>query len=526
MLRRDGKVREIWGRQFRIVRDGLEEAEVFAFVGRLIEQNSELSSRLEHVDSLKKLAENAVIEASKQAERIKIETREEADEKAKEIIIKAEEEIKAKAERIIAEAEKSSLDRIAASEQLVQDMLKAAEEKGKAQAERIVAEAEEKAKAQAAKIITEAEEKAKARAERIVAEAQDKAKARAEEETKAEAERIIAEAEKGALDRIAASEQLAQDMLEAAEEKGKAQAAMVITEAEEKAKALAAKVMADAKQKAKVQAAKVMNEAEQKAKAEAESIIAEAKPRAEELAQEKLSVAEQKAKEIIRDAEEKAEETKRLGEEVASRIVVEAKRRTEEEAVLVRREAEQALPASGKVAESEIRGIVKKVLEQSLSNSEYTEKTTAISTGEEGKAPQPSATQAAVRALGDTVGEKLREQDSLAQDEADRDENPALYQGAVELAIPPPVAMSKMLRLHRALTKTRQVNVLDVVGSAGKGVIIRLFLRRPTLLVDMLEQMPEVQEAAPAAKPVSKTHTPQRGSGEADARRIVVTTKR
>jgi len=52
-----------------------------------------------------------------------------------------------------------------------------------------------------------------------------------------------------------------------------------------------------------------------------------------------------------------------------------------------------------------------------------------------------------------------------------------------------------MLRLHRALTKTRQVNVLDVVGSAGKGVIIRLFLRRPTLLVDMLEQMPEVQEA-------------------------------
>ncbi len=410
MLRRDGKVREIWGRKFKIVRDGLDETEVFAFVGRLIEQNSELSSRLEHLDSLKRLAENAVIEANKQAESIKIETSEEANQKAKGIIIQAEEQTKAEAERIIAEAEQSSLDRIAASEQLAQDMLEAAEEEARAQPERIYAEADQQAKAQA------------------------------EEQTNAEAERIIAEAEQNSLDRISAAEQLAQDMLEA--------------------------------------------------------------------------------------AEEKAEEIKRLGEEEASRIIVEAKGKIEEEAALIGQETEHPLPASGKIAESEIRELANRVLEEFLSNSKATGKTTTRSTREESRAPQPSGTEAGVRAPADTVGQELHRQTSLGQEEGEEKESPALYRGTVEVAIPPPVAMSKMLKVHKRLTKTHQINVLDVAGSAGKGIVIRLFLRSPTPLIDMLEKLPEVEEATATMKQAAKTYPPQHRAGEPAVSRIVVTIKR
>jgi len=417
MLREDGKVKEIWGRQFRIVKNGLDEAEVFAFVGRLIEQNSELSSKLEHVDSLKRLAENAVIEATKQAKRMKIETRQEASEKAREIIIQAEEKTKAEAERIISEAERSSLDRIASAEQLAQDVLQAAEGKAKEHAEQIIAKAEQNAREQA------------------------------EYETKAEAERIVAKAEKSSLDRIAA-----------AEEKARAQA--------------------------------------------------------EELSQEKLSLAEQEAKDIIKAAEEKAEEIKRLGEEEASRIVTEARRRVEEEAALIGQEAGQRLPASGIIAESAIEEVARRVLEELLSNSE------------ERKATQPSKTKAAVPAPADTVSAEMREQTSLGKEAAAEKESPALYSGTVELAILPPVATNKLLRLHRQLTKARQVKVMDVAGSAGKGVIIKLFLKSPTRLIDMLESLPEVREATAATKQSRNTGAPQHRPGKPAVRRIEVTIRK
>ena len=153
MQTKNGKVRELWGRKFRIIKNGLDEREVFSFISSLIDQNNEYARKQEHLDSLIRLAENTVIEADKQAESIKIEAEEEASEKAKEIINQAEEQAKAEAEGIIAEAEKSSLDRIAASEHLAQDMIKAAEEKARAQAEKIVADAEERAKAQSEKLI-------------------------------------------------------------------------------------------------------------------------------------------------------------------------------------------------------------------------------------------------------------------------------------------------------------------------------------------------------------------------------------
>jgi len=44
--------KELWGRKFRIVDSGLDEAEVSAFVSSLAEQDNGLADKLKHIDSL------------------------------------------------------------------------------------------------------------------------------------------------------------------------------------------------------------------------------------------------------------------------------------------------------------------------------------------------------------------------------------------------------------------------------------------------------------------------------------------
>lgn len=66
----------------------------------LIDQNAELIGRLEHLESLRELADRTVLEAHREAERIKAE----AEQKAAAIILRAEQEARATADKIISEA--------------------------------------------------------------------------------------------------------------------------------------------------------------------------------------------------------------------------------------------------------------------------------------------------------------------------------------------------------------------------------------------------------------------------------------
>ncbi len=52
-----GDASELWRQKFKIVKHGLDQTQVFSFISDLIDQNQELANKLEHVDSLKKLAE-------------------------------------------------------------------------------------------------------------------------------------------------------------------------------------------------------------------------------------------------------------------------------------------------------------------------------------------------------------------------------------------------------------------------------------------------------------------------------------
>jgi vacuolar-type H+-ATPase subunit H len=154
------KVKEMGGQRFRIVKNGLDEAEVSSFISTLIQQNNELASKVEHLSALTKLAESTVVEAEKQAKSIKMQTEGEAKAQAASIVAAAEEQAKLEAEKIIAEskqrAEEVAQTRVAVAERQAEETIKNAEARtdnvrrvAEEEASRIVADATATAKKQA-----------------------------------------------------------------------------------------------------------------------------------------------------------------------------------------------------------------------------------------------------------------------------------------------------------------------------------------------------------------------------------------
>jgi len=152
MQHKNGKTKEIWGRQFSVVKHGLDEREVFSFVGTLIDRNNEYAEKLEHVDSLVKLAESTIVEADQEAERIRLQALERADEEARAILARSEEDAKAQAQavlsdaeeaaamqaaKILAEAEREAQEKLAAAQQLSKDIISSAEEEARQDAKAI-----------------------------------------------------------------------------------------------------------------------------------------------------------------------------------------------------------------------------------------------------------------------------------------------------------------------------------------------------------------------------------------------------
>jgi F0F1-type ATP synthase membrane subunit b/b' len=160
MDQKNGKIRQLWGREFSVVKHGLDEKEVFTFVGGLIDRNNEYAEKLDHVDSLVKLGENTIIEADLEAERIRAEARQIAEEEARGIVLRAEQDARAEAQsivakaeeeaaqqaaQILAEADETAHQKLAAAEQQAQDVIDSAKEQAQQEARTI----RDKAKARA-----------------------------------------------------------------------------------------------------------------------------------------------------------------------------------------------------------------------------------------------------------------------------------------------------------------------------------------------------------------------------------------
>ncbi|MCZ6891075.1 MAG: hypothetical protein O7F09_00990 [Chloroflexi bacterium] len=73
----------------------------------------------------------------------------------------------------------------------------------------------------------------------------------------------------------------------------------------------------------------------------------------------------------------------------------------------------------------------------------------------------------------------------------------------VELLIPPPVNAYHLLQIHKKLRENHNVDILKMAGSWQGGTWMKLSLRRPMDLKEVLCQMPEVAqvwETRPEAK--------------------------
>jgi chemotaxis protein histidine kinase CheA len=92
------------GREFKRVKNGLDEAQVASFIDELIKERDKLGKSQDHIASLNRLAERNIVEADKLAAQIKTEAAEQAKAASAAIIDKAKEQARQISEKKIAEA--------------------------------------------------------------------------------------------------------------------------------------------------------------------------------------------------------------------------------------------------------------------------------------------------------------------------------------------------------------------------------------------------------------------------------------
>lgn len=308
-----------------------------------------------------------------------------------------------------------------------------------------------------------------------------------------------------------------------AEKEANAKVAAIITKAETGAEEL----IAEARQRAGENAQEKISWAEQKARdiikaagEEAEAIKGPARREANGIiteARKKSEAAERQAQELLIETTEKVESLKGLAEEEASRLIADVKQQVEclaetritkaqeegqkiiEEAMKtaemetlrIRQKAGQILLVSKKLGEDEVRDNFERFCERLLSSSTDAEEGAATSNG------------------SGQVGRK---------------QNLALYDGTVELTIPPPIALDRIVKLHRHLRGTPDIKIMKMRGTADKGLRMQLHLRSRTPLLNILEALPEVKKASdPLLRAGNVAHS-QPATGKRPVRRIVVTT--
>ena len=101
--KKDGVV-VLEGREFKRVKNGLDEAQVATLIEELIKERDELAQSQDHIASLNRLAEMTVVEADRLATQVKTEATEQAKAEGTAIIDKAREQARQITEKEIAEA--------------------------------------------------------------------------------------------------------------------------------------------------------------------------------------------------------------------------------------------------------------------------------------------------------------------------------------------------------------------------------------------------------------------------------------
>ena len=119
------KVKALWGQEFPIVKDGLDETEVVIYVENLINRCKEAEEKLQHFSDLPQLVSSAILEAERLKGAIRAEAEQKATVDAASILSEAEEQAK----QIRDDAERSAGVRTHAATKLISDLIKSTKEK-------------------------------------------------------------------------------------------------------------------------------------------------------------------------------------------------------------------------------------------------------------------------------------------------------------------------------------------------------------------------------------------------------------
>jgi len=266
-------------------------------------------------------------------------------------------------------------------------------------------------------------------------------------------------------------------------------------------------IKTEIEERAKAKAMSIVARAEEKAQVEAEAIIAETEMRAKERGGEIIAAAQQEAQELIEAAQQRVEAVNAPAQDEADQLVPEAKQEFEK-------------PPS----KEEIRGVFENIHHNLLSMVEVFENPADRSTKKASPVPERPETEAAAQVQSETTTGETGEQHPPSQQE-EEEGNPDLFTGTVELALPPPVILDRMLQLHKHLKQTPHVDVLNLGGSVDKGITIRVLVQDPTPLLKLIGKLPEVDEASEELTDADKTVPGRQTGEETPIRRIIITTK-
>jgi len=98
-----------------------------------------------------------------------------------------------------------------------------------------------------------------------------------------------------------------------------------------------------------------------------------------------------------------------------------------------------------------------------------------------------------------------------------------LFDGTVELALPPPVALDRMLQLHKHLKETPHIDVLNLGGSVDNGITIRILLDSPIPLLKILEGFPEADGVTEELDGDDRSIPGREGDEGFQVRRVIIT---
>jgi hypothetical protein len=452
--KKDGDV-VLGGREFKRVKNGLDEAQVASFIDELTKERDKLAQSQDHITSLNRLAEMRVVEADKLAAQIKTEAAEQAKADSAAIIDKAKEQARQLAEQKIAEAVEIANEKANA--------IKAKAEEDAAlllenQKSKIRSELHNLVNQQFGYMLEELEG-LKRQAAAVQADFDNKLSKPIEEDSAAAAkvaEEIDAAAAKVAEESDAAAAKIAEEI--------EAAAAKVAEESEAAAAEVAEESEAVAAEESETVAAEEKDTATAEVAEESEAAAAEVAEESETVAAEEKDTA----------AAEVAEESEAAAAEVAE----------ESEAVA----AEEKDTASAKIAE-EIESAAAKIAEESdaavteeREAAVAEEKETIVA--EESKAPeeQPEPSQAT-----DYI-EKSFELSKLFEGGG----KPDLGNPQWEVEILPPFNIAKIMEVVSHLDQLPEVANTEMIVPQIDTPSILVFLRDSLNLVDVLQTIPAV----------------------------------